>query len=453
MWLLGDIGLVLASLPVAVAAGGADPLAGAPSSATQVVTGFAFTEGPLWDDARGGLLFSEFTLPSKGPGGSIHLLSEPSSISLVRRPSDNANGLTLDTNGDLLAAEHHSRSVTRMLAGGAIVTLASSYQGTQLNAPNDLSVRGDGTIYFTDPDFISPDPPLLGFNGLYRIEPVGGTLILEAQLHSPNGVVLAPDEQTLYVANQILDQVLSFPVQPDGSLGGATVFASNTPTADGMTVDVDGNLFVATATGSTGAIHVFAPSGSSWGTIAVAEPARNCAFGSADRRTLYITAGTSVYSVRLTIPGQCPADPVNFCTAGVSAAGCQATLSTTGTASASAASGFTLSAASVEGNKDGLFFFNQNGRQANTWGSGTSYQCVVPPVYRAGLRTGSGTPGLCDGAFAQDLNALWCPGCPSPLKNPGEGAVVQAQLWYRDPMNTSNQTTSLSDAVEFCVGP
>ncbi len=144
---------------------------------------------------------------------------------------------------------------------------------------------------------------------------------------------------------------------------------------------------------------------------------------------------------------------VNQRTAGVSASGCSALLSSSGTASASASSGFTVTASAAEGAKDGLFFFGANGRQANAWGSGTSYQCIVPPVARAGLLGGVGTSGLCDGAFSQDLNALWCPSCPRPLKNPGAGAVVQAQLWYRDPFNTSNQTTSLSDALEFPVAP
>ena len=144
---------------------------------------------------------------------------------------------------------------------------------------------------------------------------------------------------------------------------------------------------------------------------------------------------------------------VSYCTAGTSASGCQALLSASGSASATAASGFDLAAAGVEGSKDGLFFFGTNGRQANPWGSGTSFQCVVPPVTRAGLLTGSGTNGACDGAFTQDLNALWCPACLKPTKNPGAGATVQAQLWYRDPANTSNQTTSLSDALEFTVQP
>jgi len=147
------------------------------------------------------------------------------------------------------------------------------------------------------------------------------------------------------------------------------------------------------------------------------------------------------------------AGSVNYCTAGTSASGCTALLSSSGTPSATATSGFTLTASGVEGAKDGLFFFGANGRQANPWGNGTSYQCVVPPVKRGGLLNGGGSNGACDGSFNQDLNALWCPSCPKPGHNPGAGAVTQAQLWYRDPLSTSNQTTSLSDALEFTLAP
>jgi hypothetical protein len=143
-------------------------------------------------------------------------------------------------------------------------------------------------------------------------------------------------------------------------------------------------------------------------------------------------------------------DTLGYCTAGVTASGCTANLSASGNASATAPSGFTLQALDVEGNKDGLYFFGANGRQANSWGNGTSFQCVMPPVKRAGLLTGSGTNGQCNGSFSQDLNAHWT---AKPAKNPGVGAIVQAQLWFRDPLNTSNQTTSLSDAIEFTVYP
>ena len=144
---------------------------------------------------------------------------------------------------------------------------------------------------------------------------------------------------------------------------------------------------------------------------------------------------------------------VGYCTAGVSASGCTATLSSSGTPSATQSSGFTITASNVEGAKDGLYFFGSNGRQSNPWGNGTSFQCVAPPVKRAGLLNGVGSNGACNGSFSQDLNSLWCAACPAPHKNPGAGAVVQTQLWYRDPLNTSNQSTSLSDALEFTVAP
>jgi hypothetical protein len=149
----------------------------------------------------------------------------------------------------------------------------------------------------------------------------------------------------------------------------------------------------------------------------------------------------------------CAAEATSYCTAGTSAAGCQAALSACGTPSASAPSGFGLVAAGVEGQRAGLYFFGANGRQAAPWGNGSSTQCVAPPVARAGVLAAAGSAGACDGWFHQDLNALWCAGCPKPSKNPGAGAVVQAQLWYRDPGSTSNQTTSLSDALEFTVAP
>jgi hypothetical protein len=144
---------------------------------------------------------------------------------------------------------------------------------------------------------------------------------------------------------------------------------------------------------------------------------------------------------------------VDYCTAGTSASGCQALIAGTGMPSATGSGGFFIHADYVEGKKDGMFFFGTSGRQANPWGNGTSFQCVAPPTHRAGLLQGIGTSGSCDGLFSQDLNARWCPTCPKPNHNPGAGARVQAQLWYRDPDSTSNQTTSLSNALEFAVAP
>jgi hypothetical protein len=129
-------------------------------------------------------------------------------------------------------------------------------------------------------------------------------------------------------------------------------------------------------------------------------------------------------------------------------------MSATGIPSPSAASGFTVMATNAEGAKDGLFFYGQNGQQANPWGNSSSLQCVVTPVKRGGLLTGVGTQGQCDGVFMQDLNARWCkPNCPKFKHAPVAGQKLQIQCWYRDPFNTSNQTTSLSDGLEVDVCP
>jgi hypothetical protein len=143
-------------------------------------------------------------------------------------------------------------------------------------------------------------------------------------------------------------------------------------------------------------------------------------------------------------------DPVTYCTTGTSASGCQALIAASGSSSASAPSGFTLLATDVEASKRGLFFFGVNGRKASSWYGGSSYQCVVSPVARGELLQEVGTTGNCDGSYAYDLNARWT---QKPAQNPGPGALVDAQFWYRDPFNASGPGTSLSDAVEFCVGP
>jgi hypothetical protein len=143
--------------------------------------------------------------------------------------------------------------------------------------------------------------------------------------------------------------------------------------------------------------------------------------------------------------------PETYCTAGTSALGCIAAIGYAGAPSGSLPSGFSATTTGVEGQVNGLFFFGTNGRQANPWGNGTSMQCVVPPVVRTPLQTSTGTPSACDGTFAYDLNTHW--NVTKPQTNPGAGALVQIQTWFRDPFNTSNQTTSLSDALEAMLCP
>lgn len=160
-------------------------------------------------------------------------------------------------------------------------------------------------------------------------------------------------------------------------------------------------------------------------------------------------AGTpSLHVAELEQP--CACQGTSYCTAGTTANGCAALISSTGTASLTASSGFTVDVSGAEGGAPGVLFFGTSGEQATPWGTGTSYRCVVPPVVRTGLNPGSGNPGLCDGSFALDFNA-WM--AAKPGKAPLAGQTALLQCWFRDPGNTSNQVTSFSDALRVSVCP
>lgn len=272
-----------------------NPLTGI-GTATSVQGGFMFLEGPVWRPAQGVLLFSDI------PANTIYRLTPPAAVDTFRADSGNSNGLVEDHDGLLLAAEHGNRRVSRTLAGGQIVDVATTYQGMSLNSPNDLAVRSDGTIYFTDPPYgISPGEQELGFNGVFRVAP-GGALSAEWEgptTSRPNGIHLSADETVLYVSDTE-GPVRAYDVAPDGSLSGERVFTSDVTGADGMCMDEAGNLFVTTTSG----VKAFAPDGSTWGTIPVPEVPANCTFGGTDYRTMYITARTGLYRVAMTLAGQ-----------------------------------------------------------------------------------------------------------------------------------------------------
>lgn len=268
-----------------------DPLAGI-GMVELVGGGFQFTEGPQWREAEADLVFTDIpasTIYRYQPGGGAP-------VALVS-PSNNANGLAVDGNGALIAAEHGSRSVTR--AGAPI---ASMFEGKRLNSPNDVIVGAGGTIYFTDPPFgIQANQRELGFMGVFRIAP-DGTLTAEHRgplTSGPNGIGLSPDGGILYVADSADGNLYRYPIQLSGALGPRSALAQTAGTPDGLAVDIGGNIFVTTSAG----VEVFSPTGSRWGAIAVPMQPANCAFGDADHRTLYITARTALYRVRLAHPG------------------------------------------------------------------------------------------------------------------------------------------------------
>lgn len=255
--------------------------------------GFIFTEGPVWNHADGYLLFSDIA------GDTIYRLTLPQQIDVYHRPSHNANGLAYDLEGCLLAAEHGSRSLTRRLPSGAWETVAVSYQNRRLHSPNDIAVRSEGTIYFTDPPFgLGNRLPELDFMGLYRIT-AGGEIGLAAEFNEyPNGVAFSPDEHTLYVALTAADKVIAFTVNSNGMIVNPRDFAT-VPYPDGMAVDQAGNIYIAGWEG----VAVYDAGAHYIGTIETDMPPANCAFAGLDGKLLIITARNSLYQVKVPIPG------------------------------------------------------------------------------------------------------------------------------------------------------
>lgn len=264
----------------------------------EVAGGFEFTEGPLWHP-DGFLLFSDI------PANTIYKWQPGKKTEVFRQPSGNANGNTFDQSGRLITGEHGNRRVSRTEKDGTVVTLASNYEGKRLNSPNDLAVKSDGSIYFTDPPYgIKSEQEELGFYGVYRLAPDGTLTLLVDDFVRPNGIVFSPDESKLYVNDSEEGHIRVFDVQPDGTLDTGKLFAELKPSskegaADGMKVDIKGNIY---STGP-GGVWVFAPNGGLLGIIETPEAPANLAWGDRDYQTLYITARNSLYRVRLQIPG------------------------------------------------------------------------------------------------------------------------------------------------------
>jgi gluconolactonase len=263
----------------------------------RIATGFQFTEGPLWHP-DGYLVFSDI------PANCICRWWPDRTLEVYRQPSGNSNGLTLDREGRLIACEHGNRRVSRTEADGTVIALATHYQGKRLNSPNDVVMRSDGSIYFTDPPYgVPPEEQELDIHGVYRIAPDGTLVLLADDFDRPNGLAFSPDESILYVDDTARRHVRAFAVPSDGTLANGRVFAEMQSTAtggpDGMKLDAEGNLYV-TGPGGT---WLFDPAGKHLGTLVTPEQPANLAFGDADRCTLYITPRTSVYRVRTQLPG------------------------------------------------------------------------------------------------------------------------------------------------------
>jgi gluconolactonase len=276
----------------------------------RLYTGCRWAEGPVYFADQHALVFSDI------PNERMLRYDESSgTVSLFRGSSGNANGNTRDRDGRLITCEQGAGQVTRTEPDGTVTVLAGSYRGGRLNSPNDVVVKSDGTIWFTDPSygretsFVGvPRPSELDGDHVYRLDPVDGELTAVAtDFWKPNGLAFSPDESVLYVVDSgyLPDpngprHIRTFGVQDDGSLSGGDVLAEITPgIPDGIRVDEAGRIWVGAGDG----VHCLSPDGTLLGKIRVPEAAANLTFGGPERNRLYITATTSLYAVFTNVRG------------------------------------------------------------------------------------------------------------------------------------------------------
>ncbi len=290
-----------------------------PGDPVRVATGFVFTEGPLWHP-DGFLYVSDIN------AATHYRVSLPNGEkTVIRRDSGGANGATFDLQGRLVMCEQYGRRLVRTEPDGRVVTLTDSYEGKKLNGTNDVVCRSDGSLYFTDPQLLIPEPEReLGHSAIFRYMPDGELRLMTSEMNHPNGLAFSPDETKLYASNTRPNPHLYvFDILPDGALADGRLFAEMPygpaepgatfatsaglirPMAekggvpDGLKVDVEGRIFC-TGPGGT---WVWEAGGTHLGIIRTPELPANVAFGDADSRSLYMTCRTSVYMLRTRAPG------------------------------------------------------------------------------------------------------------------------------------------------------
>lgn len=273
----------------------------------QLATGFDWTEGPVWFGDANCLLFSDI------PNNRILRWTPGVGISTFRQPSNYANGHTRDRQGRLVSCEHGARRVTRTELDGSITVIADQYQGKRLNSPNDVVVKSDGTIWFSDPHY-GIMTNYEGFKGaqelpcqVYRVDPANGAIAAVAtDFNCPNGLAFSPDESRLYIADTGRmfsadpQHIRMFHCDGAGNLSGGKIFHVIQPgCADGFRLDTQGNIWSSAADG----VHCINPDGVLLGKIRVPELVSNVCFGGRAKHQLFITATTSLYAVTLNREG------------------------------------------------------------------------------------------------------------------------------------------------------
>jgi len=278
----------------------------------QLLTGFEFVEGPVWHPGKDTLVFSDII------DNTMYRWHRQDGLAVLRKPSYMANGNTRDREGRLLTCEHATSRISRTDQDGSYEVLVSHYQGCALNSPNDIVVKRDGSIYFTDPN--SGRGPKYGvarvqelpYQGVFRFCPETSALtLLVDDFAKPNGLCFSLDESLLFINDTDQQHIRVFDVLDDGSIANGRSWAETDGdkpgVADGMKIDCAGNLYCC----GSGGIHVFDPDGTRIGVITTPEVAANFTWGGDDLTDLYITATHSIYRLRVKTSGYAPFIPVN----------------------------------------------------------------------------------------------------------------------------------------------
>jgi len=277
-----------------------------PGAAMETISeGYKLTEGIIWNEVHQYLIWSDMAF------GKVYKWTEVDGTTVIKTPSNITNGNFIDHEGRILSCEHATSQVTRWEPDGRyLTTLASHYQGKQLNSPNDIIMDSKGRIWFTDPMYGRTSPaagvardPELDFRGVYRLDPDGTLTCVASDFEQPNGLCMEPGEGTLLVNDTPRDHVRRFAVAADGSLSGGEVIADIAGTEpgrpDGLKVDEDGRIY---CTGP-GGVHVLAPSGKLIGVIRTPDQCRNFCFGGADLSELYFATSSAIFRLKTNTKG------------------------------------------------------------------------------------------------------------------------------------------------------